>query len=386
MQLNSTEISELIKQRIAQFSVVSEAHNEGTIVSVSDGVIRIHGLADCMQGEMISLPGNRYAIALNLERDSVGAVVMGPYADLAEGMMELIRNIAIEHSGYSVFAGVGERTREGNDFYHEMTDSNVLDKVSLVYGQMNEPPGNRLRVALTGLTMAEKFRDEGRDVLLFVDNIYRYTLAGTEVSALLGRMPSAVGYQPTLAEEMGVLQERITSTKTGSITSVQAVYVPADDLTDPSPATTFAHLDATVVLSRQIASLGIYPAVDPLDSTSRQLDPLVVGQEHYDTARGVQSLLQRYQELKDIIAILGMDELSEEDKLVVARARKIQRFLSQPFFVAEVFTGSPGKYVSLKDTIRGFKGIMEGEYDHLPEQAFYMVGSIDEAVEKAKKL
>ena len=301
-------------------------------------------------------------------------------------MMELIRNIAIEHSGYSVFAGVGERTREGNDFYHEMTDSNVIDKVSLVYGQMNEPPGNRLRVALTGLTMAEKFRDEGRDVLLFVDNIYRYTLAGTEVSALLGRMPSAVGYQPTLAEEMGVLQERITSTKTGSITSVQAVYVPADDLTDPSPATTFAHLDATVVLSRQIASLGIYPAVDPLDSTSRQLDPLVVGQEHYDTARGVQSILQRYQELKDIIAILGMDELSEEDKLVVARARKIQRFLSQPFFVAEVFTGSPGKYVALKDTIRGFKGIMEGEYDHLPEQAFYMVGSIDEAVEKAKKL
>lgn len=301
-------------------------------------------------------------------------------------MRFVFSNIAIEHSGYSVFAGVGERTREGNDFYHEMTDSNVIDKVSLVYGQMNEPPGNRLRVALTGLTMAEKFRDEGRDVLLFVDNIYRYTLAGTEVSALLGRMPSAVGYQPTLAEEMGVLQERITSTKTGSITSVQAVYVPADDLTDPSPATTFAHLDATVVLSRQIASLGIYPAVDPLDSTSRQLDPLVVGQEHYDTARGVQSILQRYQELKDIIAILGMDELSEEDKLVVARARKIQRFLSQPFFVAEVFTGSPGKYVSLKDTIRGFKGIMEGEYDHLPEQAFYMVGSIEEAVEKAKKL
>ena len=283
---------------------------------------------------------------------------------LETGIKVIDRNIAIEHSGYSVFAGVGERTREGNDFYHEMTDSNVLDKVSLVYGQMNEPPGNRLRVALTGLTMAEKFRDEGRDVLLFVDNIYRYTLAGTEVSALLGRMPSAVGYQPTLAEEMGVLQERITSTKTGSITSVQAVYVPADDLTDPSPATTFAHLDATVVLSRQIASLGIYPAVDPLDSTSRQLDPLVVGQEHYDTARGVQSLLQRYQELKDIIAILGMDELSEEDKLVVARARKIQRFLSQPFFVAEVFTGSPGKYVSLKDTIRGFKGIMEGEYDY----------------------
>lgn len=301
-------------------------------------------------------------------------------------MMELIRNIAIEHSGYSVFAGVGERTREGNDFYHEMTESNVLDKVSLVYGQMNEPPGNRLRVALTGLTMAEKFRDEGRDVLLFIDNIYRYTLAGTEVSALLGRMPSAVGYQPTLAEEMGVLQERITSTKTGSITSVQAVYVPADDLTDPSPATTFAHLDATVVLSRQIASLGIYPAVDPLDSTSRQLDPLVVGQEHYDVARGVQSILQRYQELKDIIAILGMDELSEEDKLVVSRARKIQRFLSQPFFVAEVFTGSPGKYVPLRETIRGFKGILDGEYDHLPEQAFYMVGSIEEAIEKASKI
>jgi F-type H+-transporting ATPase subunit beta len=300
-------------------------------------------------------------------------------------MMELIRNIAIEHSGYSVFAGVGERTREGNDFYHEMNESNVLDKVSLVYGQMNEPPGNRLRVALTGLTMAEKFRDEGRDVLFFVDNIYRYTLAGTEVSALLGRMPSAVGYQPTLAEEMGVLQERITSTKTGSITSIQAVYVPADDLTDPSPATTFAHLDATVVLSRDIASLGIYPAVDPLDSTSRQLDPLVIGQEHYDVARGVQTVLQRYKELKDIIAILGMDELSEEDRQVVSRARKIQRFLSQPFFVAEVFTGSPGKYVSLKDTISGFKGILEGEYDSLPEQAFYMVGSIDEALEKSKK-
>jgi F-type H+-transporting ATPase subunit beta len=301
-------------------------------------------------------------------------------------MMELIRNIAIEHSGYSVFAGVGERTREGNDFYHEMNDSNVLDKVSLVYGQMNEPPGNRLRVALTGLSIAEKFRDEGRDVLLFVDNIYRYTLAGTEVSALLGRMPSAVGYQPTLAEEMGVLQERITSTKTGSITSIQAVYVPADDLTDPSPATTFAHLDATVVLSRQIAELGIYPAVDPLDSTSRQLDPLVVGQEHYEVARGVQSVLQRYKELKDIIAILGMDELSEEDKSIVSRARRIQRFLSQPFFVAEVFTGSPGKYVSLKDTIAGFKGIIEGEYDHLPEQAFYMVGSVEEAVEKAKSM
>jgi len=301
-------------------------------------------------------------------------------------MMELIRNIAIEHSGYSVFAGVGERTREGNDFYHEMNDSNVLDKVSLVYGQMNEPPGNRLRVAFTGLTMAEKFRDEGRDVLFFVDNIYRYTLAGTEVSALLGRMPSAVGYQPTLAEEMGVLQERITSTKKGSITSIQAVYVPADDLTDPSPATTFAHLDATVVLSRDIASQGIYPAIDPLDSTSRQLDPLVVGTEHYETARGVQSTLQRYKELKDIIAILGMDELSEEDKLAVNRARKIQRFLSQPFFVAEVFTGSPGKYVSLKDTIAGFKGLLSGEYDDLPEQAFYMVGSIEEAAEKAKNM
>lgn len=301
-------------------------------------------------------------------------------------MMELIRNIAIEHSGYSVFTGVGERTREGNDFYHEMAESNVLDKVALVYGQMNEPPGNRLRVALTGLTIAEKFRDEGRDVLLFIDNIYRYTLAGVEVSALLGRMPSAVGYQPTLAAEMGALQERITSTKTGSITSVQAVYVPADDLTDPSPATTFAHLDATVVLSRQIAELGIYPAIDPLDSTSRQLDPLIIGQEHYDVARRVQGTLQRYKELKDIIAILGMDELSEEDKQTVNRARKIQRFLSQPFFVAEVFTGSPGKYVPLKDTIRGFKGILDGEYDHLPEQAFYMVGTIEEAVEKAKTL
>ena len=301
-------------------------------------------------------------------------------------MMELIRNIAIEHSGYSVFAGVGERTREGNDFYHEMTESKVLDKVALVYGQMNEPPGNRLRVGLTGLTLAEYFRDEGRDVLLFIDNIYRFTLAGVECSALLGRMPSAVGYQPTLAEEMGRLQERITSTKTGSITSIQAVYVPADDLTDPSPATTFAHLDATVVLSRQIAELGIYPAVDPLDSTSRQLDPLVVGQEHYETARAVQKTLQRYKELRDIIAILGMDELSEEDKLTVARARKIQRFLSQPFFVAEVFTGSSGKYVPLKETIKSFKGIVEGEYDHLPEQAFYMVGMIDEAVDKAKRL
>jgi F-type H+-transporting ATPase subunit beta len=301
-------------------------------------------------------------------------------------MMELIRNIAIEHSGYSVFAGVGERTREGNDFYHEMKESKVLDKVALVYGQMNEPPGNRLRVALTGLTMAEAFRDEGRDVLFFVDNIYRYTLAGTEVSALLGRMPSAVGYQPTLAEEMGRLQERITSTKTGSITSIQAVYVPADDLTDPSPATTFGHLDATVVLSRDIASLGIYPAVDPLDSTSRQLDPQVVGEDHYNTARAVQQTLQRYKELRDIIAILGMDELSPEDKLAVSRARKIQRFLSQPFNVAEVFTGSPGKYVSLKDTIKGFKGIVEGDYDELPEQAFYMVGGIEEAVEKAKTL
>jgi F-type H+-transporting ATPase subunit beta len=308
-------------------------------------------------------------------------------------MMELINNIATEHSGLSVFAGVGERTREGNDFYYEMQESKVVNvenlpesKVAMVYGQMNEPPGNRLRVALTGLTMAEKFRDEGRDVLLFVDNIYRYTLAGTEVSALLGRMPSAVGYQPTLAEEMGVLQERITSTKTGSITSIQAVYVPADDLTDPSPATTFAHLDSTVVLSRDIAAKGIYPAVDPLDSTSRQLDPLIIGTEHYEVARGVQSVLQRYKELKDIIAILGMDELSEEDKMTVARARKIERFLSQPFHVAEVFTGSPGIYVSLKDTIAGFKAILAGEYDHLPEQAFYMVGSIEQAVEKAEKM
>ena len=301
-------------------------------------------------------------------------------------MMELIRNIATEHSGYSVFAGVGERTREGNDFYHEMKESKVLDKVALVYGQMNEPPGNRLRVALTGLTMAEAFRDEGRDVLLFIDNIYRFTLAGTEVSALLGRMPSAVGYQPTLAEEMGRLQERITSTKTGSITSIQAVYVPADDLTDPSPATTFGHLDSTVVLSRDIASLGIYPAVDPLDSTSRQLDPHVVGEEHYTTTRQVQATLQRYKELRDIIAILGMDELSPEDKLAVARARKIQRFLSQPFNVAEVFTGQKGKYVPLKETIKGFKGIVAGDYDHLPEQAFYMVGPIEEVIEKAKTL
>ena len=306
-------------------------------------------------------------------------------------MMELINNIATEHSGLSVFPGVGERTREGNDFYHEMQESGVIDlegesKVSMVYGQMNEPPGNRLRVALSGLTMAEKFRDEGRDVLLFIDNIYRYTLAGTEVSALLGRMPSAVGYQPTLAEEMGALQERITSTKTGSITSIQAVYVPADDLTDPSPATTFAHLDAKVVLSREIASLGIYPAVDPLDSSSRQLDPLVIGQEHYDVANGVQTVLQRYKELKDIIAILGMDELSDEDKQTVSRARRISQFLSQPFTVAEIFTNAPGKYVSLKDTISGFKGILDGDYDHLPEQAFSMVGSIEEAVEKAKTL
>jgi F-type H+/Na+-transporting ATPase subunit beta len=308
-------------------------------------------------------------------------------------MMELINNIAKAHSGLSVFAGVGERTREGNDFYHEMSDSKVVvqedlsqSKVAMVYGQMNEPPGNRLRVALTGLTMAEAFRDEGRDVLFFVDNIYRYTLAGTEVSALLGRMPSAVGYQPTLAEEMGRLQERITSTKVGSITSIQAVYVPADDLTDPSPATTFAHLDATVVLSRDIAALGIYPAVDPLDSTSRQVDPNVVGEEHYSTTRAVQATLQRYKELRDIIAILGMDELSPEDKLAVARARKIQRFLSQPFHVAEVFTGSPGKYVPLKETIRGFKMIVNGECDHLPEQAFYMVGTIDDAFEKAKKI
>ena len=301
-------------------------------------------------------------------------------------LMELINNIAKEHGGYSVFAGVGERTREGNDFYHEMTESGVIDKVSLVYGQMNEPPGNRLRVALTGLTMAEAFRDEDRDVLMFIDNIYRYTLAGTEVSALLGRMPSAVGYQPTLAEEMGVLQERIASTKTGSITSFQAVYVPADDLTDPSPATTFAHLDATLVLSRNIAELGIYPAVDPLDSSSRILDPLIIGQEHYDCARGVQAVLQRYKELQDIIAILGMDELSEEDKQVVVRARKVQKFLSQPFSVAEVFTNSPGKYVSLAETIRGFNGIVNGDYDHIPEQAFYMVGTIEEAIEKAEKM
>ena len=308
-------------------------------------------------------------------------------------LLELINNIATAHSGLSVFAGVGERTREGNDFYHEMQEAGVVNvetptesKVAMVYGQMNEPPGNRLRVALSGLTMAEYFRDEGRDVLMFIDNIYRYTLAGTEVSALLGRMPSAVGYQPTLADEMGALQERITSTKTGSITSFQAVYVPADDLTDPSPATTFAHLDATLVLSRQVAELGIYPAVDPLDSTSRMLDPLVVGNEHYDTARAVQGTLQRYKELQDIIAILGMDELSEEDKQAVGRARRMQRFLSQPFTVAQTFTGTPGKYVTLKDTIKGFQGIANGDYDHLPEQAFYMVGGIDEAIEKAKEL
>ncbi|MGB5706597.1 MAG: F0F1 ATP synthase subunit beta [Arenicellales bacterium] len=308
-------------------------------------------------------------------------------------LLELINNIATAHSGLSVFAGVGERTREGNDFYHEMQEAGVVNvenfsesKVAMVYGQMNEPPGNRLRVALTGLTMAEYFRDEGRDVLMFIDNIYRYTLAGTEVSALLGRMPSAVGYQPTLADEMGVLQERITSTKTGSITSFQAVYVPADDLTDPSPATTFAHLDATLVLSRQIAELGIYPAVDPLDSTSRQLDPLVIGDEHYETARAVQGILQRYKELQDIIAILGMDELSEEDKQAVNRARRIQRFLSQPFTVAQSFTGTEGKYVSLKDTIKGFQGIVKGDYDHLPEQAFYMVGGIEEAIERAKEM
>ncbi len=300
-------------------------------------------------------------------------------------LLELIRNIAIEHAGFSVFAGVGERTREGNDFYHEMKEADVLNKVALVYGQMNEPPGNRLRVALAGLTISEYFRDEGRDVLLFIDNIYRYTLAGVEVSALLGRMPSAVGYQPTLAAEMGILQERITSTRAGSISSFQAVYVPADDLTDPSPATTFAHLDATLVLSRQIAELGIYPAVDPLDSTSRQLDPLVVGQEHYETARAVQGTLQRYKELRDIIAILGMDELSEDDKVTVSRARKIQRFLSQPFFVAETFTGTPGRYVSLADTIKGFQGIVDGEYDHIPEQAFYMVGTIEEVLEAHQK-
>ena len=394
----------------------SEVSNTGAPISVPVGQKTLGRIMDVLGtpvddagpiGEEVRMPIHRKPPAYdeqsaNVEILETGIKVIDLIMPIAKGgkiglfggagvgktvtLMELIRNIAVEHSGFSVFAGVGERTREGNDFYHEMDEGGVLDKVSLVYGQMNEPPGNRLRVALTGLTMAEYFRDEGRDVLLFVDNIYRYTLAGTEVSALLGRMPSAVGYQPTLAEEMGALQERITSTKVGSITSFQAVYVPADDLTDPSPATTFAHLDATLVLSRQIAELGIYPAVDPLDSTSRLLDPLVIGNEHYDTARAVQGTLQRYKELKDIIAILGMDELSDEDKQVVARARKIQRFLSQPFFVAETFTGTPGKYVTLKDTIRAFKGIVDGEYDSLPEQAFYMVGGIEEAVEKAKTL
>ena len=375
----------------------------GRIMNVLGEPIDEMGPVEHEQTRSIHQPAPAYdELALNTEVLETGIKVVDLICPFAKGgkvglfggagvgktvtMMELINNIAKEHSGYSVFAGVGERTREGNDFYYEMKDSNVLDKVSLVYGQMNEPPGNRLRVALTGLTIAESFRDEKRDVLMFIDNIYRYTLAGTEVSALLGRMPSAVGYQPTLAAEMGALQERITSTKTGSITSVQAVYVPADDLTDPSPATTFSHLDATIVLSRQIAELGIYPAVDPLDSTSRQLDPLVVGQEHYETARAVQKILQRYKELKDIIAILGMDELSDEDKKTVDRARKIQRFLSQPFHVAEVFTGNPGKFVPLKDTIASFKAIANGEYDHLPEQAFYMVGTIQEAIEKAKTL
>ncbi|WMY95004.1 MAG: F0F1 ATP synthase subunit beta [Arsenophonus sp.] len=374
----------------------------GRIMNVLGDPIDMKGKIDTKEfWDIHRLPINYENLSHSTELLETGIKVMDLICPFAKGnkiglfggagvgktvnMMELIRNIAIKHSGYSVFAGVGERTREGNDFYCEMKDPNVLNKVSLVYGQMNEPAGNRLRVALTGLTLAEKFRDEGRDVLLFIDNIYRYTLAGTEVSALLGRMPSAVGYQPTLAEEMGVFQERITSTKHGSITSVQAIYVPADDLTDPSPATTFSHLDATVVLSRQIASLGIYPAVDPLNSTSRHLDPMVVGEEHYEVARGVQSILQRYQDLKDIIAILGMDELSEEDKLTVSRARKIQRFLSQPFFVAEVFTGSNGKFVSLKDTINGFKRILNGDYDDLSEQTFYMVGTIEEAVEKAKK-
>ncbi len=369
------------------------AEQAGTVEILETGIKVIDLIMPIAKGGKVGLFGGagEYRVARMFDGDVADQLhERDRLADAGVGktvtLMELIRNIAIEHSGYSVFAGVGERTREGNDFYHEMTEANVLDKVALVYGQMNEPPGNRLRVALTGLTIAEYFRDEGRDVLMFIDNIYRYTLAGTEVSALLGRMPSAVGYQPTLAEEMGILQERITSTNKGSITSFQAVYVPADDLTDPSPATTFAHLDATLVLSRQIAELGIYPAVDPLDSTSRQLDPLVIGQEHYETARAVQSTLQRYKELRDIIAILGMDELSEEDKLVVARARKIQRFLSQPFFVAETFTGQAGKYVPLKETVRGFKAIVEGEYDHLPEQAFYMVGGIEEAVEKAETL
>ena len=393
-----------------------EVTNTGAAITVPVGVETLGRVMNVLGepideagpiGEQKSLPIHRAApkyeeLSSNVEILETGVKVIDLVMPIAKGgkvglfggagvgktvtLMELIRNIAVEHSGYSVFAGVGERTREGNDFYYEMEEGGVLDKVALVYGQMNEPPGNRLRVALTGLTIAENFRDEGRDVLMFIDNIYRYTLAGTEVSALLGRMPSAVGYQPTLAEEMGVLQERITSTKTGSITSFQAVYVPADDLTDPSPATTFAHLDATLVLSRQIAELGIYPAVDPLDSTSRQLDPQVVGLEHYNIARGVQGTLQRYKELKDIIAILGMDELSDEDKLAVARARKMQRFLSQPFFVAEVFTGAPGKYVSLKETLASFKAILDGELDHVPEQAFYMVGGIDEVKEKAKNM
>ena len=368
----------------------AEAANTGAPISVPVGQATLGRIMDVL-GEPVDEAGpigtdQRMPIHRTAPRlEDQASTTEGLETGIKVILMELIRNIAVEHSGFSVFAGVGERTREGNDFYHEMSEGGVLDKVALVYGQMNEPPGNRLRVALTGLTMAEFFRDEGRDVLMFVDNIYRYTLAGTEVSALLGRMPSAVGYQPTLAEEMGVLQERITSTKTGSITSFQAVYVPADDLTDPSPATTFAHLDATLVLSRQVAELGIYPAVDPLDSTSRILDPHVVGQEHYEIARGVQGVLQRYKELKDIIAILGMDELSEEDKMMVQRARKIQRFLSQPFFVAEVFTGAPGKYVTLQETIANFKAILAGEYDHLPEQAFYMCGNLDEVVAKAEQ-
>src|SRR5437867_4276215 len=377
------------------------AQIQGKIVQCIGAVVDVEFARDQMPKIYDALKMEGSALTLEVQQQLgdgiVRTIALGTSDGLRRGktvnMMELINNIAKAHSGLSVFACVGERTREGNDFYHEMADSGVVNlekledsKVAMVYGQMNEPPGNRLRVALTGLTIAESFRDEGRDVLFFVDNIYRYTLAGTEVSALLGRMPSAVGYQPTLAEEMGRLQERITSTKVGSITSIQAVYVPADDLTDPSPATTFAHLDSTVVLSRDIASLGIYPAVDPLDSTSRQLSPAVVGEDHYNTARAVQGTLQRYKELRDIIAILGMDELSPEDKLAVARARKIQRFLSQPFHVAETFTGSPGKYVPLKDTIRGFKAIVDGEYDHLPEQAFYMIGTIDAAVEKAKTL
>jgi len=392
-----------VAQTGAPISVPVGVGTLGRIMDVLGRPIDDAGPIECDELRAIHQPAPRFdELSPSVELLETGIKVIDLVCPFAKGgkvglfggagvgktvnMMELINNIAKQHSGLSVFAGVGERTREGNDFYHEMEESNVLDKVAMVFGQMNEPPGNRLRVALTGLTMAEKFRDEGRDILFFVDNIYRYTLAGTEVSALLGRMPSAVGYQPTLAEEMGVLQERITSTKTGSITSIQAVYVPADDLTDPSPATTFQHLDSTVVLSRDIASLGIYPAVDPLDSTSRQLNPSVVGEEHYNVARGVQQTLQRYKELRDIIAILGMDELSPEDKQAVARARKIQRFLSQPFHVAEVFTGSPGKYVPLSETIRGFKMIVNGECDALPEQAFYMVGSIDEAFEKAKTI